>query len=553
MRKTIVILLVSCIFLGSCNLFSLEKTSAQTTSKTLYVGGNGEGYYDTIWDAINASSDGDTVFVYNGIYEENPIIRKKISLIGEDKEKTIIQGRCGWNVVEIKVDGVKISGFTIKNIGGLSSYKKFSGLDVESSGNTITDNIIQLNLVQYKTFLYGYKTNSENYGIYLHSDNVGNNYIENNFITTDNLDYGVGIWVKSQNDNNIISNNEFLKNEYAMLISECDNNVISGNTFLKNEYGGIRLDESSYNNIYDNTFSNEDFVSLNGHTGIIIFFGSHNMINDNFFDKVDLATSSTNDIITGNTFISSGISIGGEDIESWNTHTIENNLVDGRPIYYFKNDHTGRIAPYDAGTVILANCSNFIIENLNIINVSSGIQIGYTSNTLIKNNILTNNSNSLYLWNSSNNIIDYNYIKNSKWAGISLGGCENNIVSNNTISNQDFVNDSFSGVNLMGSNNNIICKNTIENTDFGLMMYDSSNNEISEDNIFSDNKKDIYYDPTPNIHVFNLSDDDDDDDQIKAAASEPENQIPGFEFLSVICVITVLLFWKRKKKDSVIF
>ena len=34
--------------------------------KTLYVGGSGEGNYTKIQDAINDSSDGDTVFVYNG-------------------------------------------------------------------------------------------------------------------------------------------------------------------------------------------------------------------------------------------------------------------------------------------------------------------------------------------------------------------------------------------------------------------------------------------------------------------------------------------------------
>jgi len=38
------------------------------SSKTLYVGGNGVGNYSSIQDAIDSASDGDTVYVYSGIY-----------------------------------------------------------------------------------------------------------------------------------------------------------------------------------------------------------------------------------------------------------------------------------------------------------------------------------------------------------------------------------------------------------------------------------------------------------------------------------------------------
>lgn len=41
--------------------------------KTLYVGGSGPGNYTTIQSAINESSNGDTVFVYSGIYYDNVI------------------------------------------------------------------------------------------------------------------------------------------------------------------------------------------------------------------------------------------------------------------------------------------------------------------------------------------------------------------------------------------------------------------------------------------------------------------------------------------------
>ena len=48
---------------------------------TLYVGGDGPGNYSTIQDAIDDAVDGDTVFVYSGIYDR-VCIQKSISLIG---------------------------------------------------------------------------------------------------------------------------------------------------------------------------------------------------------------------------------------------------------------------------------------------------------------------------------------------------------------------------------------------------------------------------------------------------------------------------------------
>jgi hypothetical protein len=51
---------------------NIEKSSQPTSrGNWLYVGGSGPGNYTHIQDAINDSSDGDTVFVHSGIYYEN--------------------------------------------------------------------------------------------------------------------------------------------------------------------------------------------------------------------------------------------------------------------------------------------------------------------------------------------------------------------------------------------------------------------------------------------------------------------------------------------------
>ena len=51
--------------------------------------------YPTISDAIGNASQGDIIFVKNGVYYENPVIDKSISIVGEDSKNTIVIGSGG--------------------------------------------------------------------------------------------------------------------------------------------------------------------------------------------------------------------------------------------------------------------------------------------------------------------------------------------------------------------------------------------------------------------------------------------------------------------------
>jgi len=89
-----------------------------------------ETHVKTIQEGINVAEDGDVVYVFSGIYVENIIINKKINLIGENKNTTIIDGSNGGYkdvIVTIRRSYVKLKSLTIQNSGGWSAAVELGG------------------------------------------------------------------------------------------------------------------------------------------------------------------------------------------------------------------------------------------------------------------------------------------------------------------------------------------------------------------------------------------------------------------------------------------
>jgi len=88
-------------------------------------------------------------------------------------------------------------------------------------------------------------------------------------------------------------------------------------------------------------------------------------------DSVDCSLGS-------NTMTGNGIFIDTDKLH-FMSHTIEmTNLVNEKPVYYFKNQ-TGIVIPSGAGQVILVNCSGLRVEEQNCSNCTIGIYVGFSS------------------------------------------------------------------------------------------------------------------------------------------------------------------------------
>ena len=211
-----------------------------------------------IQDLIDDASDGDTIYIPSGIYYENIVINKSISLVGEDKNTTIIDGSYIGDVVNISADWVNISGFTIQKSGdGLVD----AGIDIRSNNNTIIGNIITLN--------------NEN-GIYLAYSDY--NIIKDNTITSNEDD---GIDFDDSNYNIIEHNNIALNNDDGIYIEDSEFNTIKANNVISNNGDGIYFKQSKYNNISKNNISNNSIgIYLIGYVGLFhfkeIFLGGSN-------------------------------------------------------------------------------------------------------------------------------------------------------------------------------------------------------------------------------------------------------------------------------------
>ena len=202
----------------------------------IYVDDNGGANYTSIQDAINASPENYTIFVYSGIYYENIVINKTINLMGEDAATTIIDGNNTGDVIYISEEGkANISGFTIKNSGNERALDNDAGIDIRSNHNNITGNNISDN----------------KYGIFsTHSQY--NNFSQNTLLS--NNDYGMYLY--SGSDNNVIFDNVFSVNPCGLRIKGSKNNEVFRNLFTDNQKGMYFCCSARHNTVFYNVFSN---------------------------------------------------------------------------------------------------------------------------------------------------------------------------------------------------------------------------------------------------------------------------------------------------------
>jgi parallel beta-helix repeat protein len=314
---------------------------AEAEPKTWTVDDDGPADFHTIQEAINAASDEDTIFVYNGTYYENVVVNKTVLLIGENRSTTIIDANGIDNVVDVKADGVVIEGFVIQNSG----YDA-SGVHIGDYAHvTIRNNtIINNDLAGIDVWDSWYNSISENnitnnyYGIvlqYSSENTLRNNHMSDNkrnfFICGDIPNYfyhdvdssntvddkPMCYWLDQHNrsvpsdagyvaliysSNITVQNLDLNNNSQGVLLVQTENSIIRGNTITNNRWS-VYLLFSSNNTVSENSIVNSGFGIYLSDSSNNTIYG--NSVANNYFG-IDLSyryVPSTNNTIYHNNFV----------------------------------------------------------------------------------------------------------------------------------------------------------------------------------------------------------------------------------------------------------
>jgi len=148
-KKILPIMISLLLLLISTNLtvankqLELENITLTLNKSTIYVDddnvegpwvGTSEYPYQHITDGIFNATRGDTIYVLTGEYYENVVVDKLITLLGENRNDTIIDGMYREFVIHVVENGITIEQFTIRNSGG---YMDNAGIKIDSDNNII--------------------------------------------------------------------------------------------------------------------------------------------------------------------------------------------------------------------------------------------------------------------------------------------------------------------------------------------------------------------------------------------------------------------------------
>ncbi|RZN40978.1 MAG: hypothetical protein EF813_03000 [Methanosarcinales archaeon] len=220
--------------------------------------------YLTIQSAIGAATNGDTVYVYNGTYTENLVVDKMITLHGEDRCNTVIDGN-GGNVVYINSPHVNISGFTIRN-GVYGIY--VVGVFMVGRDCRITDCTMHSN--RNGIFLGSSCRDNIIYDCILHSNTDHGILLfmacSNNRITdcTAYSNGKTGIALQKSCGNNTIENCNVTSNQQTgiSLFQVCNNNTITNCSAISNPQNGISASMASSGNQITNCVVQDSFAGI---------------------------------------------------------------------------------------------------------------------------------------------------------------------------------------------------------------------------------------------------------------------------------------------------
>jgi nitrous oxidase accessory protein len=317
-------------------LLVLVALAATAEARTWMVGGAGADF-PFITRAIAAASAGDVIEVHAGVYREDLVLDKRLTLVGIGRP-TLIGTGIG-TVVTIVAPQCEISGFAIEGSGTGESNEMDAGIQISSDANRIDDNILRrvfygivvVNAVHNEitgnevhglrdlpfgrrgdgiylyrapeNFVARNRVDGERDAIYFQyaprGRAVDNTASDSRYALHDMFSDGTLIARNSFADSAVGANimnsrrirfehNRILRNRgvpgIGLTLKDCDDSTIDDNSIVENERG-LLLDGSSHNRFADNAFNRNDTAATLFSSAEQNAFGGNQFV-DNWSDVV---------------------------------------------------------------------------------------------------------------------------------------------------------------------------------------------------------------------------------------------------------------------------
>ena len=250
-------------------------------------------------------------------------------------------------------------------------------------------------------------------------------------------------------------------------------------------------------NVTIKDFTIKDFIKEENmyldQAGIRVY-SSNAIIKDNIFSNnevgLEIYTKAYNITITDNEFIDDGIDLGNymhsKNFSSLTEkdfiHNINNNTVNGRPLFYNLNKNDFEV-PGEVGQILLFNCSNVTIKDIYMCRNDFPIILAYCNGCLLENITIEDARGETLFFRSNNNIV-----QNCKISNIFKGICLEIESRDNIIRYNEFSNN-FVGISSFNSaNNNSFYKNIVRNNQYYGIEIVSYHGGCQQDNIIRENE-----------------------------------------------------------------